>query len=127
MKEFIENWISALKSGDYKQGNQVLYNSENDTYCCLGVGCELLDVNHELMDEIGLLEDVPTDINIGILNKYGLLLSALNDGSYYNTLSLYKGFDKLNLKDTGEEIKMTFEEIAEIIPILYEGELEETS
>lgn len=127
MKEFIENWISALKSGDYKQGNQVLYNSENDTYCCLGVGCELLGVNHELMHDIGLPEDVPTDINIGILNKYGLLLSALNDGSYYNTLSLYKGFDKLNLKDTGEEIKMTFEEIAEIIPILYEGELEETS
>lgn len=30
-------WIEALRSDKYKQGRRKLYNSLDDTYCCLGV------------------------------------------------------------------------------------------
>lgn len=34
-----EKWIQALRSGDYKQGRKQL--SQFDSYCCLGVACDL--------------------------------------------------------------------------------------
>jgi hypothetical protein len=36
-----EEWIPALRSGEYKQGNSYLHRS-NDSFCCLGVACKLL-------------------------------------------------------------------------------------
>jgi hypothetical protein len=35
-----QQWISALLSGKYKQGKGAL-RPESDTYCCLGVLCDL--------------------------------------------------------------------------------------
>ena len=35
-----KQWVSALRSGKYRQGRKVLHSSYN-TYCCLGVLCEL--------------------------------------------------------------------------------------
>lgn len=34
-------WISALRSGKYKQGRTVLHDPIENTYCCLGVLCDL--------------------------------------------------------------------------------------
>lgn len=34
-------WIEALESGDYVKGVNALHNEENNTYCCLGVLCDL--------------------------------------------------------------------------------------
>lgn len=33
-------WIAALESGEFKQGKSRLRN-DDDTYCCLGVACEV--------------------------------------------------------------------------------------
>lgn len=42
MNEDIKSrWLAALRSGDYKQGKDFLHNVENDTYCCLGVLCDI--------------------------------------------------------------------------------------
>lgn len=30
-------WITALRSDEFKQGREKLYNKEDDSYCCLGV------------------------------------------------------------------------------------------
>lgn len=38
--EIKEQWISALRSGDYVQGTGWLRSADNK-YCCLGVLCEL--------------------------------------------------------------------------------------
>jgi hypothetical protein len=38
----LRNWIAELRSGKYKQGVGTLRNL-NDEYCCLGVGCNVLD------------------------------------------------------------------------------------
>lgn len=35
-----ERWLEALRSGEYVQGTGLL-RTEDDTYCCLGVLCDL--------------------------------------------------------------------------------------
>lgn len=35
-----EEWVTALRSGEYRQGKGFLRNSD-DEYCCLGVLCDL--------------------------------------------------------------------------------------
>lgn len=39
--ELKQQWIEALESGKYQQGCGVLYNARTDTYCCLGVLCDI--------------------------------------------------------------------------------------
>lgn len=39
--EYKQKWIDALRSGKYKQGRAALRNIQEDTYCCLGVLCEI--------------------------------------------------------------------------------------
>ena len=36
-----EKWVAALRSGEYTQGHGKLYNPPENTYCCLGVLCDL--------------------------------------------------------------------------------------
>ena len=36
-KEQKAEWIAALRSGDYKQGQGRLHREDDDSYCCLGV------------------------------------------------------------------------------------------
>jgi len=47
-KAFAEKWIAALRSGEYKQGQEALmiegpYNDKK--YCCLGVACDVVGIN----------------------------------------------------------------------------------
>jgi hypothetical protein len=34
-------WLTALRSGQFQQGRGELHNAETDSYCCLGVACEV--------------------------------------------------------------------------------------
>lgn len=36
-QEIKEKWLTALRSGEYKQTTQTLYDPKNDSYCCMGV------------------------------------------------------------------------------------------
>jgi len=36
-----QKWVDALRSGDYKQGRRALYDGVTDSFCCLGVACDL--------------------------------------------------------------------------------------
>ena len=38
-EEVVKKWVTALRSGQYKQTQRVLRNSEG--FCCLGVLCDL--------------------------------------------------------------------------------------
>lgn len=37
-----QKWIIALRSGNYEQGKNNL-RSKNNTYCCLGLLCDIID------------------------------------------------------------------------------------
>jgi hypothetical protein len=43
-KENLQTWITALTSGKYQQGQRRL-RPTNDTYCCLGVVCDLFNTS----------------------------------------------------------------------------------
>ena len=36
-KAKLKKWLAALRSGEYKQGRNMLYNEHNGSFCCLGV------------------------------------------------------------------------------------------
>ena len=40
-KDIMQKWVSALRSGKYKQGKALLRSAQNE-YCCLGVLCDLM-------------------------------------------------------------------------------------
>ena len=40
-KKVKNQWTTALRSGKYKQGSGYLYNSYNNSYCCLGVASKI--------------------------------------------------------------------------------------
>ncbi len=88
--EFKEKWIAALRSGEYKQGSEVLYSNSRGTYCCLGVACIVGGMSKESIAGCGLIQcmeeykDVP-ELLIGDGNPIGTL-TAMNDG-----VSEYKG------------------------------------
>jgi hypothetical protein len=43
--EIAKQWVEALRSGKYKQGKQRLCNLKDNTFCCLGVLCEIAKDN----------------------------------------------------------------------------------
>ena len=45
-KAFKTKWVEALRSGDYKQGEGLLYNDIGKTYCCLGVACKISEPDY---------------------------------------------------------------------------------
>lgn len=51
-------WVSALRSGRYKQGRGVLWNPSDNTFCCLGVLCEIAR-------EDGIVERDPSGAGYG--------------------------------------------------------------
>ena len=40
-KKARSEWVKALRSGKYRQGTHVLRSTVDETYCCLGVACDL--------------------------------------------------------------------------------------
>lgn len=56
-RERIERWITALRSDDYKQGYGRLHNPEVNTFCCLGVACDLFKDEVGLKTTTGILYD----------------------------------------------------------------------
>jgi len=74
-QELKKRWIDALRSGKYIQGDSTLRffdaDSGKDTFCCLGVLCDLIEPNnwtHSNGDWCWAQKvEVPPDHYIGIL------------------------------------------------------------
>lgn len=41
-KQIKEDWLKALKSGEYVQGRTLFENKETNKFCCLGVLCKVI-------------------------------------------------------------------------------------
>jgi len=116
LKQFqIDNcrqWIEALRSGKYRQIDGVLA-SENGSFCCLGVACEIKNMARVIQDD-------------GILGfKY---LNNINDSmpdfNYFEftygflpTTRLAKGLGgiELMLSELNDNFGFTFDKIADVI------------
>jgi len=54
-KEIKEKWLTALRSGKYKQGTGCLKDSK-DCFCCLGVLTDLYAKEHDIKWDGGVLQ-----------------------------------------------------------------------
>lgn len=97
LNENAKKWVAALRSGDYKQGQN--YLCRDDCYCCFGVACELFlesggdlekDSTKRVKSYKNLTGTLPRDVQNwlglqtqrGIYSSLGNSLEALNDSGF---------------------------------------------
>ena len=81
--EIKNEWIIALRSGDYKQGKSVL-QSEHGTFCCLGVICDILQKK-------GVVQMTPDALN---RKSYKLKIEVIGDDAILSDgIAQYLGID----------------------------------
>lgn len=79
-----EDWIGALRSGEYEQGAAQLH--KNGKYCCIGVLAALCYVGVHIMGNEGYLNEDMMENSDGIGNAFGEgsniagKLVSMNDG-----------------------------------------------
>lgn len=79
-KRLVKAWIKALRSGKYLQGQGELYNSEANTYCCLGVACHIV-AKKQKKSVFAVARNHKTDhiCNDSVARKFGLNALAHKD------------------------------------------------
>jgi len=99
-----KKWVAALRSGKYEQGTGQLRNG--DTYCCLGVLCDVA------LKE-GVLDIFPqtagTLINVPVVQKWSKLSNS------------WGGYSKKGSLVDDNDANKTFSQIADIIESEPEG------
>lgn len=75
-------WLEALRSGLYRQGRGRLRRSRNNTFCCLGVLCDVIapkDWKNEKHQGFTNLPSVQIGIQAGLAGIEIRKLARLND------------------------------------------------
>lgn len=102
----IKKWISALRSGKYKQARETLVSSDYKRHCCLGVACKITK-DTTLADQFTL--KYSTRFSDKGLNYYGLSaiqmedLITLNDMENQNFKQIADYIEKNILKKKGKK------------------------
>lgn len=108
----VDLWITALESGEYKQGRFKLHL--NDQWCCLGVACDIYQKfgPGDLQVDLDQIDGVHYDGHNGMLPlKVSTWLGlALDNGAFH---SLVKGY--YSLAGLNDSATATFKDIAEVI------------
>lgn len=77
-------WVDALRSGQYKQGTDALYTPETNSYCCLGVLCDLYKKQIGSTSSITALSDDGEGAHPGQLVQNWAGLTRKNPRLQYN-------------------------------------------
>lgn len=108
--EIKAKWVEALRSGKYKQGKGFLkyhnYDLGTDSYCCLGVLCEILNVHATYSQQ------EPESRSIGFGDQYD---TAYLPHSVRNRVGLVNFSDQLNLSQRNDSGDWDFNSIADYI------------
>ena len=113
-RELVQKWVAALRSGEYKQGHGRLHLAKHNSFCCLGVLCEVAEVkkassrnshwgNYYLTGSDGWMDSHVISPSSELYSRAGLGAKA----SDFNSL----GSELVNRNDERE----SFEEIANFI------------
>lgn len=109
-------WVQALRSGEYKQGNGYLHYG--DTYCCLGVACDLAVKD-------GVEMDVDADDDEGAVAYDGAAVIPPSKAQSWLGLSdpygRYMRDDKIHYLTSLNDAGTPFAEIADLIESNPEG------
>jgi hypothetical protein len=110
--ENIQKWVDALRSGNYKQGRFFL--RDGDTYCCLGVLCDIAEVDADWSDKdsvsngVKMFDGSTTHIPKSVQEWAGITSSS--PSIYIEGLDSREFFTVLN--DSGD---YNFNDIADLI------------
>jgi hypothetical protein len=121
-KRIIEGWLEALESGTYKQTKNVLHRreKEKDSYCCLGVLCDLA-VKAGVLEECDIEQDgniILYDGNDGTLPPdVQEWIGLASDVGAYGDPNVNDGHSLAEFNDKGKKFKT----IAKIIRSKPEG------
>lgn len=124
--------INALRSGKFRKGTGSLLKSfysvesgrHQKYYCCIGVGCSLVNIPDE-----DLIDDLESDYmtfedQYGISHRTARYLMAMNDGDQYGEPiddSWEAGYLPSNIKVIRvTQREMDFKEIARFLEIIWE-------
>lgn len=109
-----EDWIAALRSGKYKQGRNLLRTFENDTFCCLGVLCDIHDDGAwEYGGWRGYKAFPPPDLS-GLKNVAGLFDISQSEWADLG-LPPEEYEDDTSLAVLNDKYEFSFEQIADVI------------
>lgn len=117
-----EKWITALESGDYVQGRKTLHNITENTFCCLGVLCDLAVKEGVIppptiysTSKIGTAPEQTAQY--GREEATALLPVEVSEWADVDANSNYypAGEDEQQLSNDNDHEMMTFPEIVEII------------
>ncbi len=118
----LERWIPALRSGRYRQGKRNLRNP-NDTYCCLGVACDLMVTD-------GILTEWKKDgFHWQIMGQQTVLptkASQFLGMSMTGLISFVEGVP-FSLSILNDEKGWTFDQIADILEEAYKPDVDDPS
>jgi len=86
-KKFKAKWLTALRGGEYRQGECELVD-DDDNYCCLGVGCSVLGIENDAILNGGVpLDSMSSKIPSYFSNNHNHnddwmeRLTGMNDGT----------------------------------------------
>lgn len=111
LRSMRDKWCQSLRSGEFKQGKNRLHNLQANTYCCLGVLCQINGRLKPLKDK---------DCSIADGNLHYLSENLLDEFGISDELSRKLAF----LNDSGLT-GMNFQQIADYIEdnVPVEGEV----
>lgn len=118
-KKDIQKWITALRSGKYKQGQFRL--QDDDTYCCLGVSCmefiphSQLKLSINCAGEKVMYGHTPMDQP----NGPRWLKLIVSDFSIKTDMTLLELNDSRVTFDGKSYPPFTFDEIADVLQAVY--------
>lgn len=80
--EIIKQWISVLRTGEYKQGKNYLCRIDSNNkkqYCCLGVLCDILDLNKRKHIHYYEFDGYDNRLPVSVVSKLGLGIGSSID------------------------------------------------
>ncbi len=115
-KEIAKKWVEALRSGEYKQGVSRL--RIGDTYCCLGVLCDLYGKEKGVNWKIPEL--LPDSDVYQFLDSFSILPDEVAEWAETETVpgvvySTERKTGRINLSELNDREKLNFKEIADLI------------
>ena len=90
---FKAKWTEALRSGKYKQFLEALRSPELDSYCCLGVACDIYDPDKWNTKQPWVYDYSAVKLPIWLLEKINL--SPRDQSELMQMNDLGKTFDEI--------------------------------
>lgn len=121
-KERIQNWVKALRSGEYRQCKDHI--KKNNSYCCLGVACNIIPISFEagydeLPNEARAYYDLDADPELevpqSVIDKF-IKRQKKNKKKY---LYIFSELLNTSAVDLNDRIGFNFDEIADCIEYTY--------